>query len=172
MKKRKEEEIRPQKKNENFDNPGEMTTRQFPEELKKFPVEAIKGIMTSETSIFYGPLPSPGTLAEYKENAPEAYDIILKMVYEHHTHQIDCDKEVIKILAKKTDKGQIFGFIITICAMMLAVLCGYMEQPILGGALLGSGLVGIVGLFLGNKLRGNKDDKKSDDGEEEEENKE
>ena len=113
--------------------------------------QQVLGIIKQE---FHGPLPPPGTLAQYNEIIPNGAERIMVMAEEQSKHRRELEKIALKTDSRNSFLGVLSAFILglaTIIAGAIVILRGY-SWP---GALLGSaGLVGLVSVFIyGTKQR-------------------
>jgi uncharacterized membrane protein len=74
----------------------------------KSPLVAFKG------EIFVGPIPSPELLAKYNKIIPNAADRILKMAEKQQDHRHHLEKVVIESNIKRSNRGLILGFVLTL----------------------------------------------------------
>jgi len=95
-----------------------------------------------------GPIPDPMTLERYDQILPGAAERIIKMAEDQSTHRREIEKIVIKSKSRDSLLGIIAGFFITIIVALIGAYVAVNGQE-LGGAILGgTGLVGLVSVFI------------------------
>jgi uncharacterized membrane protein len=86
-----------------------------------------------------GPLPPPETLEGYNKLLPNATGRIFQMAEKSQMHFHEKEKYLIESERKKIDKGQNFALVVSVVALVGAVLCAAFHEPVVGtviGALL------------------------------------
>lgn len=98
-----------------------------------------KGVTTVVTkeSIFCGPFPSPDQLEKYKEIYSDAPKIIFEDFERISKKEIEWNDKIIHSNISEGRRGQIMGYIITVFALFVALICAYLNQPAIGCAVVG-----------------------------------
>ena len=126
----------------------------LPEEQKDV---IIKAFSYMERKSFSGPLPTPEDFVMYKKALPDAPERIMKMAEKQTDHRIKCEDEIIKAKRMESLIGQIAGFLIAICCLVVACILGLNGHDWLAGVIPTS-IAGLAAVFV---LRKKKDDKTS-----------
>jgi uncharacterized membrane protein len=71
-----------------------------------------------KTATFQGPIPPPDFLRKYNEFIPNGAERILAMAENQSQHRQNLEKTVIEGDNRRADRGQIFGFIIALIALL------------------------------------------------------
>ena len=111
---------------------------------------ATVSITQSTQSIHMGPMPSPESLEKYKQVDPGFPALISGMATKEQDYLHTRDSKIIDREFGLKKRGQAFAFIITIFITsggLAAILLGH---DIAGTVFGGTGLLGLVALFLGN----------------------
>lgn len=130
------------------------------------PKEALKNVDISKINIerfstyeysFKGPFPHPELLRDYEDIKPGAVDTLFKYIDRNLNHRIEMDnhsvsveknsiemgKEYFELYKKLTLRGQLFSFFIALVDIGAAVTCAFLNQPVIGAAIIAP-LVGIL----------------------------
>lgn len=111
-------------------------------------------VYNRESITFSGPLPHPQILEYYEKILPGSAERILKMAEEQSSHRRNLEEKVINSDVLNSNRGLIFGLIIGLAALLVAVLIVYFGHPV-SGSIVGLGyLTSLVGVFVyGSKSR-------------------
>lgn len=104
-----------------------------------------------EQSFHSGPIPSPDTLEKYNAIIPNGADRIMRMAEKQQDHRIELEKTSITEHLLQSKRGQVFGLIIGMAAIIAGSSCILMghEWP---GAVIGTGgITGLVSVFVYGK---------------------
>ena len=105
-------------------------------------------ILVAEQELFSGPLPHPKHLAEYKEISPDVPERLLRMAEDQAEHRRKLESAIVESNLKLEVRGQVFGFVITIVAVIGGIYLMANGHSLSGAATAISALAGLVGLFL------------------------
>jgi uncharacterized membrane protein len=103
-------------------------------------------VQVSQT--FLGPLPPPTVLEHYERILPGAADRIISMAEQQSKHRQEQESKIIRYSGRDSLLGLIFGLIIGLTAIIGGVICILHGYAISGVILGGSGLAGLVGVFV------------------------
>lgn len=101
-----------------------------------------------ETTAFSGPIPPPDILAHYNEIAPGAADRIIAMAESEVAHRQDCEKQALSSEISDVKRGQIFGFIIGLIAILSGAITALNGSEWAGAAIGSAGVIGLVSVFV------------------------
>lgn len=97
---------------------------------------------------FSGPIPPPEILARYNEIISNGADRILVMAEQQQAHRHYLEKRVVECDIKRSDRGLIFGFIITLIFGGGGIYLVATGNNVNGLAIIFAPLVSLVGLFI------------------------
>jgi uncharacterized membrane protein len=95
-----------------------------------------------------GPLPHPAILAQYNEIVPGAAERIIAMAEVQTQHRQQLEKAVIESDIRNSRLGLHYGLIIGLVAVLGGVACIVMGHEVGGSIVGGTGLTGLVGVFV------------------------
>jgi uncharacterized membrane protein len=98
-----------------------------------------------------GPLPPPQMLAGYDQVLPGLADRIVAMAENQLQHHQDMDRKALDGEISDRKLGLISSTVITITALVISAWVAVSGYPILGGALAGVTLLGIVSALIGGR---------------------
>ena len=110
----------------------------------------IISIAQSKLEYHSGPLPSPETLAKYKEIDEELFRTIVSMANNQSHHRIEIEKQVISSDIKSEKRGQYFAFILFLILIVGSFYLIYLGKY-LGVAGVVSAIAGGIAIFINNK---------------------
>jgi uncharacterized membrane protein len=105
------------------------------------------GIQATAQS-FSGPLPHPSILAEYDGIVPGAAERILTMAESQSQHRQNLERAVIESDIKNSRLGLHYGLLIGLTAVIGGTICIVSGYQIGGSIIGGTGLTGLVGVFV------------------------
>ena len=120
----------------------------------------VKGIVQKEVShlvqetlvakqeLYAGPLPHPDHLGQYKEVHPELPERIIRMAEDQAEHRRKLESAALKSNLRLEARGQIFGFVIAMTALLGGIYLIANDKPIWGAAIAISAVAGLTGLFI------------------------
>ena len=140
----------------------DMIKNHDPQVLNGIPDEKIQRIenalqIVSIQTSFTGPLPPPSLLKEFNEAIPDGANRIMIMAENQSDHRIDVEKIVITSQQKQSARGQIFGFIICLLGMLLALIMILKDNIAMASVFFGVDLLAMVSLFVIGKSVQRKD---------------
>lgn len=124
-------------------------------ETKKTEILRVFSFQTKITK-HSGPLPSPEDLGKYAKVIPEGADRIMCMAELQQKHRMELEKKAIKEQFLQSKLGQIFGLLIGLSAIIGGVVCIMNNHEWSGAFLGGSGLTGLVSVFVIGRAKQNK----------------
>lgn len=101
------------------------------------------------TSSWQGPLPPPQVFAQYESVVPGAAERILAMTEKVATGHIDNEAKLVAAEIETAKQGQAFALLLTLIAIIAAIVFFAIGNPLAGGVLLSFPVVMIVRSFLG-----------------------
>jgi len=101
-----------------------------------------------EELIFSGPIPHPAILERYNQTVPGAAERIIVMAEQQAIHRRTLEKSVIDSDVKKSERGQLFAFVIAITGLILYGWLGLNGQELAAGLIGGGEVVSLAGLFI------------------------
>ena len=104
---------------------------------------------------FSGPLPHPDILAKYESVVPGAAERIIKRFEIQSDHRQNLENMVVKADILKSNLGLLFGFIITMTAIIGGLYTAFKGHPFFGSSVTFVGLAFLVGAFVSNKYSPN-----------------
>lgn len=107
-------------------------------------------IAQSKLEYHSGPLPSPETLAKYKEIDEELFRTIVSMAKNQSVHRREIEKQVISSDIKSEKRGQWFAFILFLILIVGSFYLVYLGKYF-GIAGIVSAIVGGIAIFINNK---------------------
>lgn len=102
----------------------------------------------ARSELFSGPLPPPQVLEKYNQVVPGAADRIIAMAESQSKHRQDLELKVITADIRSAKLGLWFGLIIGLTAIIGGVSCIIMGGEIGGSVIGGTGITGLVGVFV------------------------
>ncbi len=105
-----------------------------------------------------GVLPPPSVLEAYQRHSPKAVDIILTMAQDEQTARHKKENNEIELVKAHDEsrraeirRGQYISFLAILSIVAGAVTCAFLHEPTVGCAIVGIGVVNLVGSFIGRK---------------------
>jgi len=95
-----------------------------------------------------GPLPPAKQLTQYEAVIPGAAERILLMAEGNLQHTKDIEMTALKGAIMKDRIGQIFGLVVTLCALGVTVYSAYIDKPWLAAAIGSGTIVGLAAVFV------------------------
>jgi uncharacterized membrane protein len=97
---------------------------------------------------FSGPLPPPQVLIQYNKAVSDAADRIIGMAESQSNHRQDLESKVVEADIKSARTGLHYGLIIGLVAIAGGVACTLLGHELGGGIIGGTGITGLVGVFV------------------------
>ena len=148
-------------------NGQDDTVNKVPHELKDVSPEKIEEILSYCAKIytFYsGPLPPASELKKYNEAVPNGGERIMQRFEEQSKNRIRLESIAIPSQIRQDSRGQVFGFIIAVLAILSGVSCIFKGYVTAGTIIASSTVVSLVTVFVVGKGHQKKDlDKKNVD---------
>lgn len=108
---------------------------------------------TRSIAFFSGPLPPPTTLKQYSEVVPTAGERILAMAERQAEHRQRVEREKARQAARLELRGQAYGFVLALVALLGGMLLLYFDKPVLGAAAAIGSIATLAGLFVWSKAK-------------------
>lgn len=105
-------------------------------------------IRVAEQELFSGPLPHPEHLAAYKEISPDIPERIMRMAENQSEHRRKLESARDESNLKLEARGQVFGFVIAMIAVIGGIYLMANGQSLEGAATAIPPVAGLVGLFI------------------------
>ncbi len=105
-------------------------------------------VATATAESFSGPLPPPQILEKYNEVVPDAAERIIAMAERQSKHRQQLEAKVIESDIGNSRLGLHYGLIIGLATVIGGAFCIYSGYEIGGTVLGGTGLTGLVGVFV------------------------
>ena len=107
-----------------------------------------KIVRASHTESFSGPIPPPDLLERYNKVIPNGADRILAMAEQQQLHRQFMEKSVVEGDVRRSDRGLILGFIITVMFGAGGIYLVATGHDLNGLAVIFVPLAGLVGTFI------------------------
>ena len=116
-----------------------------------------------QRSLHMGPIPSPEVLAEYNEIDPTFANRILVMAEQQALHRQEMEKKIINSGTHDSLLGIIFGFLIGITALIVALILGLNGRTVESAVMGVGGIGGLTSVFIyGTRSKASEDNKKDE----------
>lgn len=107
-----------------------------------------QAILSISHRSFSGPMPPPELLREYESIIPGIAKEMFDMVKDDASHIRNMQEKALQAKKDEIRIGQIFGFLIGIAALVAGTITSVMGAPLAGGFIGGSGVIGLVTVFV------------------------
>ena len=108
----------------------------------------LQALATARAESFSGPLPPPQILEKYNQIVPGAADRIIAMAESQSKHRQELETKAIESDIKNSRLGLHYGLIIGLATVAGGAFCIYSGYEIGGTVLGGTGLTGLVSVFV------------------------
>jgi len=98
--------------------------------------------------LYAGPLPPPEVLVQYNQTVPDAAERIITMAESQSRHRQELESKVIESDIKNSRLGLHYGLIIGLAAVIGGTICITSGYEVGGSIIGGTGLTGLVGVFV------------------------
>ena len=122
----------------------------LPKDKRGIATQLIVGI--AESRVFQGPLPAPEDFREYEAIMPGISREIVDMAKNQQAHRMELEKNIVRNEIIQSSRGQIMGFILGLMCLVGALVAAYLGVPKLAYLLGGTTLLGVVVVFVLNRL--------------------
>ncbi len=120
-----------------------------PNETNSESISHERRLIAQQVSTFSGPIPPPSILQQYNQVIPGAAERILKMAEAQSEHRRRLEERVIFSDVRNSKLGLVFGFIITITAIIVgAFLILKTNNQVAGGLLSVGSIATLAGVFV------------------------
>ena len=127
--------------------PNSDDETQSPVEVPESEAE-LEELLVRVSEKFTGPIPPPSIMKQYEEILPGSADRILKMAENQSEHRQSLEKQRLSFSNRAVRRGQIFGLVIGIVAIVTGGYTALNGAPIPGGFIGTTGVVGLVAVFV------------------------
>jgi len=110
-----------------------------------------------QAMLHQGPLPPPDILLAYNAAVPGAAQRIIAMAEDQNRHRMALETTVIPNREKNAARGQHYALVIALAAISAAVYCARINQPMIGTAVVGPTLCGLIYAFITGKQKQEKE---------------
>ena len=107
------------------------------------------GQAVQTVAVATGPLPPPDQLASYDQVVPGAANRILLMAENEQQNRM----AIVSAQIRQSDRGQWLAFFLALCFLIACVLVTLAGQPVVGGILGGTTVLGVVTIFITGKAQ-------------------
>ena len=114
---------------------------------------SVEQITGKKITAHQGPLPYWQDLEKYGKIIPNGADRIMSMAEKQQEHRMSLETTAIKEQLTQSKRGQIFGLLVGLIAIMGGVVCIMFGHEWSGAFLGGGGLTGLVSVFVIGKKR-------------------
>lgn len=126
--------------------------KSLPPDKQEMASQLIFAMEQSIETSYKGPIPPPDYLNGYKEVLPNAPERILTMAEEQQKHRMAMENMIVRRNLQLSERGQFFGFIIVLLFLIAAIYLALNNHETLAGIIMGTTLLGVLGVFVLNKL--------------------
>lgn len=105
-----------------------------------------------QSTSFRGPLPAPEDFKAYKEVLPDAPERILSMAEKQLGHRTEIEKIIVEKNLSLSERGQWMGFFLAIIFLVVSMILAFNDHEMLGSVIMGSTLLGVLVVFVLNRL--------------------
>lgn len=125
--------------------------QKLPPEVRVAAEQELKDFVQQSVMVAYqGPLPPPFMIEGYERHHPGFLNELLERSRDAQRHVHEMDELEIRGQFSYLDRGQKFGFVVALAAIVGAVVCAALGQWQIGVALGLTGLAPVIGHFLQN----------------------
>ncbi len=124
--------------------------RSLPEDKQETAMQLMFAV--EQSTSFKGPLPAPEDFSAYKETLPDAPQRILSMAEKQLGHRTDIEKTIVERNLSLSERGQWMGFVLAILFLAASMVLAFTGHEMLGSIIMGSTLLGVLVVFVLNKL--------------------
>ena len=100
-------------------------------------VAGAQQISMQQVQFWQGQFPPPDAIERYERTLPGSFDRLISMAERAQAAQIDANNTAMSHQAADNRRGQILGFLVTVVAILGAIGCAFINQPIIGSLLVG-----------------------------------
>lgn len=104
--------------------------------------------VTAQHVEFQGPIPPPEILSKYDLVQPGFAERIVKMAEAEQQHRHTIETTVVSESFVEAKRGQLYGLLIGIIAIIAGALASVAGAPIPGAIIGGGGVIGLVSVFV------------------------
>lgn len=108
--------------------------------------------VVTQASAHRGPMPSPKTLAEYDQVVPGLAREIVDMAKAEQSHRHSMEDMVVRGDRDATSRGQKYGLAALVLLLLIGIYMVHEDQAQAAAWLLGTTVVGVVGVFVTGRI--------------------
>jgi uncharacterized membrane protein len=129
--------------------------RNFPSpQATKNPATSVQAVQSFQIEQYQGFLPHPRILVEFDNIVPGSAERIIKMVEDQAKHRQGLEQSVINSDIRDGRTGLIFGFIVSLVAILAGAYCISQGHAVAGTIIGGGAVPSLTGVFVyGSKQR-------------------
>lgn len=138
----------------NSDDRENIDINEFIQSLPKDKQETAMQLMfaVEQSTSFKGPLPAPEDFKAYKEVLSDAPERILSMAEKQMAHRTSMEKAIVERNLSLSERGQWMGFCLAVLFLVASMILAFTGHEFLGSIIMGSTLLGVLVIFVLNKL--------------------
>ncbi len=104
--------------------------------------------------MWYGPLPPPAALNEYKDVVADGAERIVSMVEQQTIHRMKMEEMIVESDLRLAQRGQWIGLAVVLAVLAIAGYMAYLGATTAAAVVAGIDLVGLAAVFVYGSLRG------------------
>ena len=101
-------------------------------------------VLTLQQTSWQGPYPSPEAIERFEAVMPGSWHRILEMAERSQAAQIESERRGQEFLQRDTRRAHYLGAVISVSALLGAVVCAYFQSPVIGAALVSLPVMSVV----------------------------
>jgi len=144
--------------NDSSNSPESEIPEEIDEVIKNLPESEQKTItryIEREISVsrYHGPIPPPEELEKFDRIVPGSASKIFDQFIKQSDHRMNLEKKVIESQSRQSERGQHYGFIITILFLVASFILGLKGYGVVASILGGSTVIALATLFITGKKK-------------------
>lgn len=126
--------------------------KSLPKDKQETATRLIFAMEQSIETSYNGPIPPPSYLKGYKDVLPNAPERILAMAEKQQEHRMKMEESLVERNLRLSERGQRLGFVIVILFLAASVFLAINGHENLAYLIMGTTLLGVLAVFVLNKL--------------------
>jgi uncharacterized membrane protein len=106
------------------------------------------GFAVQQVQVWQGQFPPPEAIERYEAINPGTFDRLVTMAERQQQAVIESAAEARRFQRADNQRGQYLGFIVTVLAILGAVICGYLGLPWIAAALVGVPVLSVANALI------------------------